>query len=142
MSKKPINLDLSQLAEGGVQEKLDIELNRVFENIHDLNTVAKAKRKVQITLEIEPNETRDIVVMNSKIKTTLAPLMDVATTVLTGLNDEGQPEAQELKSGAKGQMFINEDGEICDDKGTSVEEIEELEKETRIINLQKQERQG
>lgn len=141
MSKKPINLDLSQLAEGGVQEKLDLELSRVFENIHDLNTVAKAKRKVQITLEIEPNETRDIVVMNSKIKTTLAPLTDVATTVLTGLNDKGQPEAQELKSGTKGQMFIDEDGELRDDKGTPVEEIEELEKEKRVINLQK-ERQG
>lgn len=79
--------------------------------------------------------------MNSKIKTTLAPLTDVATTVLTGLNDKGQPEAQELKSGTKGQMFIDEDGELRDDKGTPVEEIEELEKEKRVINLQK-ERQG
>lgn len=49
MSKR-IDLDLSNIAEGGLQEKVDMEMGKVFENIHDLNTKATAKRKLTITL--------------------------------------------------------------------------------------------
>ena len=50
MDKKLIGLDLSHIAEGGLQEKLDLELEKVFNNILDLNTDAKAKRTITITL--------------------------------------------------------------------------------------------
>lgn len=38
MSNKAIDLQLSQLANGAIQEKLDYELAKVFDNIHDPNT--------------------------------------------------------------------------------------------------------
>ncbi|VKI22715.1 phage protein [Streptococcus pneumoniae] len=70
MDKKLIGLDLTHIADGGLQEKLDKELEKVFDNILDLNTDAKAKRKVTITLmaEIEQQaETKsDIIDFNKK----------------------------------------------------------------------------
>lgn len=42
MDKKLIGLDLTHIADGGLQEKLDKELEKVFDNILDLNTDAKA----------------------------------------------------------------------------------------------------
>lgn len=134
MSNNKIDMDISNLADGGLQEKLDLELKKVFENIHDPNTQATDKRKVQITIELMPTANRDVVDISSKIKTTLAPLTDVVTTVITGLDMRGRVEARELKSGIKGQMFIDENGEVRDDVGTSVEEIE-----NNVINLQKKE---
>lgn len=61
MDKKLIGLDLSHIAEGGLQEKLDNELEKVFDNILDLNTEPKAKRKITITLTMSSNEERTVV---------------------------------------------------------------------------------
>ncbi|MGX6979092.1 replication terminator protein [Vagococcus elongatus] len=134
MSKR-IDLDLSNIAEGGLQEKVDMEMAKVFENIHDLNTKATTKRKLTITLELEPDENREVVKVNSTVKSNLAPLTDVSTTILTGINDSGEVEANELRSGAKGQTFFDpDDGKFKDDKGTPVEEIEN---QGKVIDLQK-----
>ena len=35
---KNIDLELSSIAGGALQEKVALEMNRVFENIHDPNT--------------------------------------------------------------------------------------------------------
>lgn len=48
MSKKQaINFDLSEIADGGVQVKLNRALQKVAENVLDPNTDPKKKRKVQ-----------------------------------------------------------------------------------------------
>ncbi len=64
MEKKLIGLDLSHIAEGGLQEKLDNELEKVFDNILDLNTEAKAKRKITVTLTMSSNEERTVCIQN------------------------------------------------------------------------------
>ncbi len=64
MEKKLIGLDLSHIAEGGLQEKLDNELDKVFDNILDLNTEAKAKRKITVTLTMSSNEERTVCIQN------------------------------------------------------------------------------
>lgn len=86
MTEKLINLELSELAEGGVQEKLELELKKVFDNIQDMNTEAEAKRKITLTLEFKPDKNREIVHTNSSFKTNLAPTVGVGTTILTGRN--------------------------------------------------------
>lgn len=50
MSDKTIKLDLSQIGDGGLQEKVDKELERVIANILDPNTETKTARKLAITL--------------------------------------------------------------------------------------------
>lgn len=45
---KNIDLPLSDLANGAIQEKLDYELKKVFDNIHDSNTKTTDIRTVTI----------------------------------------------------------------------------------------------
>lgn len=137
---KMIDLDLSNLADGGIQEKVDLEMKKVFENIHDLNTEPKSKRKVTITLELTPDENREVITISSSVKSNLAPLTDVTTTILTGRNVDGRVEAKELKSRTKGQTYFDvDDGKFKDDVGTPIEEIESNDN-SGLIDFQKKQK--
>lgn len=127
--EKPIDLQLSELANGAVQEKLDGELNKVFNNIHDPNTSATAKRVVTIKLELKPDETRKVISLSSDFTTKLAPVEGVATTVLTGKDlTTGKVEAHELKSEVPGQTYIDPDtGQPKTDVGQPIDVIEKEE---------------
>uniref|UniRef100_UPI0035A15A5B hypothetical protein n=1 Tax=Jeotgalibaca porci TaxID=1868793 RepID=UPI0035A15A5B len=48
MPEKNIDLPFGDLANGAVQEKLNGELQKIFNNIHDGNTKATDKRSVTI----------------------------------------------------------------------------------------------
>lgn len=50
MTDKTIKLDLSQIGDGGLQEKVDKELEKVIANILDPNTETKTARKLVITI--------------------------------------------------------------------------------------------
>ncbi|MGY3766817.1 replication terminator protein [Vagococcus vulneris] len=136
---KNIDLDLSSIASGGLQEKIDLEMDKVFQNIQDPNTKATAKRKVMITIDLTPDDNREVVSMTSFVKSTLAPLTDVATTILTGKNlDTGQVEARELKSSAKGQTYIDPDDlQAKTDTGEPIDVIEKEMENQQVIDLQK-----
>ena len=139
MDKKLIGLDLSHIAEGGLQEKLDNELEKVFDNILDLNTEAKAKRKITIELIMSSNEERTVVDTTMTVKSKLAPQNGVATTILVGRDfDTGQVHANELKSTVPGQMYFDENGEILTDIGQPVTEIEQQEatKKTEVNGIE------
>ena len=139
MDKKLIGLDLTHIADGGLQEKLDKELEKVFDNILDLNTEAKAKRQVTITLTMSANEERTVVDTILGVKTKLAPQNAVATTILVGRDyDTGLVHANELKSTVPGQMYFDENGEILTDIGQPVAEIEQqAETKPDIIDFNK-----
>lgn len=137
---KEINLQLSLLAEGAIQEKLDGELQKIFSNIHDPNTSATAKRVATIKLEFKPDDNRQVVTVSSDFTTKLAPVEGVSTTVLTGREiNTGKVEAKELKSSVPGQTYIDpEDGQVKTDTGEPVDVIEKEEaKQQQIIDLQK-----
>ncbi|VFI55559.1 hypothetical protein [Streptococcus pneumoniae] len=139
MDKKLIGLDLTHIADGGLQEKLDKELEKVFDNILDLNTDAKAKRKVTITLTMSANKERTVVDTIMEVKSKFAPQNGVATTILVGRDfDTGQVHANELKSTVPGQMYFDENGEILTDIGQPVAEIEQqAETKQDIIDFNK-----
>lgn len=136
---KNIDLDLSNIAGGGLQEKVDLEMNKAFENIHDPNTKATAKRKLTINIELTPDENREVVSVTSNVKSTLAPLTDVATTVLTGKDfNTGKVEARELKSSVPGQTYIDPDDlRQKTDIGEPIDVIEKEAEKQQIIDLQK-----
>lgn len=132
--KAQINLPIESLANGAVQEKLNVELEKVFKNIADVNTKSNAKRSVTVKLDFSPNDERDKVDLTVQLKTTLAPVTDINTLVLTEEMD-GKVYANELKSGAKGQTYIDPDDSIVKtDTGEPVEEVER--KNNQIIDLQ------
>lgn len=132
--KAQINLPIESLANGAVQEKLNVELEKVFKNIADVNTKSNAKRSVTVKLDFSPNDERDKVDLTVQLKTTLAPVTDVNTLVLTEEMD-GKVYANELKSGAKGQTYIDpDDATLKTDIGEPIEEVER--KNNQIIDLQ------
>ncbi len=136
MKQKSIDLPLSLLANGAIQEKLDCELRKVFDNIHDPNTEAKDKRTVTIKLEFTSDENRQTVKLNSNISVKLANIKDVAVTVLTGKDlANGKIEAKELKSSAPGQTYFDDNLTQKTDVGVPVDVIER-EQSKKVINLQ------
>ncbi|GAF41149.1 hypothetical protein JCM14202_3074 [Agrilactobacillus composti DSM 18527 = JCM 14202] len=139
MERPEIKLPIGELANGGVQEKLDMELKKIFHNIADPNTEAKTARKVQITLEFKPDDERQRVDLKSSFKTTLAPVKDVSTLVLTEEMD-GKVYAAELKSDVKGQTYFDaDDSKLKTDTGEPIEEVEQEAKPKSdvVIGLQK-----
>lgn len=47
-----------QMARGAIQERADYEMARILANIMDANTSATVKRKLTLTLELKPDDTR------------------------------------------------------------------------------------
>lgn len=135
MAKEPINFNLSEVAEGGVQIKLNRALKEVAANILNPNTEAKKKRKVTLTITVSPNDKRDAADTVIEVKTSPAPEVGVASTMLLGMDSKGQPHVNELKSGVRGQEYIDtETGEIKTDTGEKVDDVEKAEK---VVDLQK-----
>lgn len=134
---KNIDLPLSDLANGAIQEKLDYELKKVFNNIHDQNTEATDKRTVTIKLDFKPDENRQTVTVDSNFTTKLANVKGVATTVLTGKDlASGKVEARELKSNMPGQTYFDDHG-VKTDVGQPVDVIEKEQQRKKIIDLQR-----
>lgn len=138
MSKTNIDLPLSELANGAIQGKLDYELKKVFENIHDPNTKATDKRTITIKLDFVPDENRQTVKVESNFTTKLANIEGASTTVLTGKDlNSGKVEARELKSTIPGQTFFDSDDQIKTDVGEPIDVIDQEQKRKNIIDLQR-----
>lgn len=138
MTQKKIDLTLSNLAAGAIQEKLDHEMEKVFSNIHDSNTNAQDKRSITIKLDLTPDENRQTVKMESTVTVKLANLKSVSTTVLTGKDlSSGKVEARELKSSVPGQTYFDDDSNQKTDVGDPIDVIEREQQHQKIINLQK-----
>lgn len=74
-----IKKSILQMAHGAFMERADYEMSRIMENILDVNTPAKDKRKLTITMEFKPDETRQNIAVNTTAKSTLAPTKPVTT---------------------------------------------------------------
>lgn len=68
---------LLQMAKGAIQERVDYEVTRVVDNLLDMNTEAKTKRKVVLTITMTTDVDRRVVKVEASAKSTLAPAMPV-----------------------------------------------------------------
>ena len=135
---KNIDINILQLAQGAVQEKLDREFEKVFENIQDRNVKATAKRTITLKIDLVPDDVRQVVKTNVTATSKLAPTDPVTTTILTGKDlTTNKIEARELQSGVPGQTYIDEKGDLRTDTGDPVDVIEkETKKKSKVIDLQ------
>ena len=121
-----IDFNISELAEGAVQEKIDQEVRKIVANILDVNTAFKPSRKLIIDVEFSSDSTRQVIETNVTIKSKLQPSESVSTLMMAGRNDSGYIQPAELKSSAPGQMFFDaNDSTLKTDVGIPVEEIED-----------------
>lgn len=119
-------IDLTQFADGAVAERFNQELIKVLENIADPNTDPKKVRKLTLTVSIAGNEKRDIATVGIQAKTALAPAKQIETQIIMDYDNRGRVTGAELKSGIKGQTYLDPEGDVSDDKGN------------KIINLKQQ----
>ncbi|MDI3534801.1 MAG: hypothetical protein PWQ82_1166 [Thermosediminibacterales bacterium] len=112
-----MNLNLGEMAEGAFMEQFNIELKKVLANIADPNTDPKKARKITLTAILKADENRDIVNFEVQCKATLVPAKPIATKIIIDRDKDGSIVGAELKSGVKGQLFIDDDGQIRDDTG-------------------------
>lgn len=124
-----INVLLSEMDDGALQERFNHEFAEVTKNIIDPNTDPTKKRQIVITVDVLSDEYRDQVRLATQVKSKLVPRDAVSAKVLIEQKSDGSVIANELKSGQVGQMFFDEkDSTLKDDKGTPVSEIEETDK--------------
>jgi hypothetical protein len=116
-----ISIDLNSFANGALAERANEELQKILENIADPNTDAKKKRKLTLTITLAADNKRDVIMTNVIAKSTLAPAEPIEAKILMDLDNDGKVTGAELKSGIKGQTFIDvETGEIKEDTGTKI----------------------
>lgn len=129
LNLEQINISLSTLNDGSLQERFAYELAKVVENIQDPNTEWDKKRKIQINITVVADEHRDQIVLSAEVKSTLAPRKTITSKVMIDSDGE-KVYANELHSGQRGQMFFDPaDARLKDDKGIPVEEIEKMQKQ-------------
>lgn len=119
-------IDLNTFAEGGLSERFNQELQKILENIADPNTDATKARKLTITVTLNADEKRDVIFTKVVAKSTFVPSKQIESKLIMDLDSKGKVTGAELKSGIKGQTYMDEQGDIADDQGN------------KIINLKQQ----
>ena len=99
-----------QMARGAIQERADYEMARILDNILDPNTEARAKRKLQLTIEFRPDDDRQVIAVSVTAKSALCPTNPVSTSLYITGDERGEATAVEMIPNIPGQtdMFGSE----------------------------------
>lgn len=106
MAERPIK-SLDDLMDGGVVERFNLELSKVWDNVYDPNTEADKVRSVTLTFKVKPNERRDACDFRVAISSKMAPQIELAKTIMIAQTMDGSVVATERTSQIPGQMDID-----------------------------------
>lgn len=101
---------LLQMAKGAIQERVDYEVTRVVDNLLDMNTEAKAKRKVVLTITMTADDDRRVVKVEASAKSSLAPVTPIGTSLVITADKNGEMMLAEIIPQVPGQMSMT--GEV------------------------------
>lgn len=101
-----VKSSLLQMAKGAIQERVDYEVERVVDNILDINTDPTAKRKVTLTVELKPDEERQVIKISASAKSTLAPVTPVNTSLVVTADGNGEMILAEIVPQVPGQISM------------------------------------
>lgn len=97
-----------QMARGAFQERVDVEMARVIENIMDSNTKPTQKRKLTLTIELTPDDDRQNILVGFTVKTALAPMVPARTSLwVAGQDGSGGIQVVEMVPQVPGQMSMD-----------------------------------
>lgn len=101
-----------QMARGAIQERADYEMARILDNILDPNTEARAKRKLQLTIDFRPDDDRQVIAVSVTAKSALCPTNPVSTSLYITGDECGEATAVEMIPNIPGQtdLFGSEQG--------------------------------
>ncbi|EJO7204191.1 hypothetical protein NRV23_000044 [Staphylococcus pseudintermedius] len=129
------NLKLSELGHGAVQELFESELEKVIENINDINTDPTKKRKITMTIDIKSDKYREIISVDARVKSNLVSMEPTGIKLFNIVDENGERVVNELRSGAKGQAFIDDDGSIKNDDGSDIDEKSKTKKTSKVHQI-------
>lgn len=98
---------ITQLAMGAIEERVDYEMTRVIDNIVDPNTKATAKRKITLTLELTPDDDRQMIKVSATAKAALAPTNPVGTALYITADGNGEMAVVEMTPQIPGQQRMD-----------------------------------
>ena len=101
---------LLQMAKGAIQERVDYEVTRVVDNLLDMNTEAKAKRKVTLSIVMTTDDDRRVVKVEASAKSTLAPVTPIGTSLVITADGNGEMMLAEIVPQVPGQISMT--GEV------------------------------
>lgn len=107
MSEQLKRDSILRMASGAIEEKVDYEVSRVIDNILDLNTDPKAKRKISITLTFQPDAERKHIAIQAEAKSTLVPTAAVATSMMITSDGNGEMVVAEMVPQIPGQLSMS-----------------------------------
>lgn len=97
-----------EMARGALMERADYELSRIVENIMDINTPATKKRKLTVTLDLEPDEDRSMITISASAKSTLVPTSPVKSAFWVEADENGVPVMREMLAESPDQTIMGE----------------------------------
>lgn len=101
-------LNLNELADGALQEKINAAMRKVLENMQDPNTPYKVKRGITVKLGFTQTESRGDAVVDVSVETKLAPASPIQTMMAIGKDlRSGEVYAEEYGKQVKGQMSLD-----------------------------------
>ncbi|QKS73165.1 replication terminator protein [Paenalkalicoccus suaedae] len=112
-------VNLEELAGGALTERVNQEMLKVLSNIADPNTDPSKVRTITATLKISGDKERNIGNTLVEVKSKLAPAEEAAFKMIIDRDSNGKITGAELKSGVRGQTYMEEDG-VYDDRGEKV----------------------
>lgn len=114
-------VNLEEFAGGALQEKFDVAMDQVLQNLMDCNTPWKNKRSITVKVTFEQNEDRDDVSVDVAVESKLAPVKPIGTRMAIGKNLlTGETFAEEYGNQVRGQMSMDD----YQEQGSGKEEAE------------------
>lgn len=111
-------LSISKIGFGTVVELFDAELQKVLDNCIDINTTAKTKRKIILTMTIMPDEDREVCAVEAGVELKLAARQPYPTQFLLGRDHDGakateyNPKQQRLYESLQAQKAARDSGAV------------------------------
>ena len=81
---------LATIASGAVEEQFNDALLKVLANVDDINTEAKAKRRITIDIEFSPDGSRQSLETSVRVKAKLAPIRDSESVIFIVRDGSGE----------------------------------------------------
>lgn len=96
------------MARGGFLEQVDYEMAKVIDNILDPNTKATGKRRITVTMELVPDDSRRQIAVSFATKLALVATNPLTTGLyVIGDSDTGEMCVVEMVPQIPGQMALN-----------------------------------
>jgi hypothetical protein len=110
------HIRIEDIQGGGFIERINAELERVTENINDINTIAKAPRKITAEIVVTPDEDRGDLKIVTKTKLTLVGEKHVESVGYMSRTKDGAVIREHAKAHVQQELFAGatKDGEIGD----------------------------